>query len=165
MKEHKALFAGSFDPVTNGHLWVIKEASELFDELVVSVTYNAKKPKGLFSVEERGDLIAQATVGMRNVTVLNFAGEYTANFAHKVGAKYLVRGIRNGHDFDHENLITNVNRTINPDIVTWLVSAPHAIADVSSSMVKGLIGPKGWEKVVKHFVPPVVLKALKAKQS
>lgn len=157
----KAIYPGSFDPVTNGHLWVVDEALKLFDHLTVAITVNPKKASSsLFSVSERVQMFQQIIADRSNVSVKSFTGLYTAQFAESIGAKFMVRGVRNGHDFDEENLIGQINFAINPNVSTVLVSAPRTIADVSSYLVKNLVGPEGWEEVVGQFVPNFVLKEI-----
>lgn len=165
MKKRHAVYAGTFDPVTKGHLWVVKEATRLFDHLTVAVTVNPGKTTNLFSIEERVSLFKEAVAEYSHVEVVSFTGMYTVQFAACIGASFMVRGVRNGHDFDEENLISKVNHSINPEISSVLISAPYDIADVSSSLVKKLIGPTGWEEVVQGYVPPGVFDAIKRKVS
>jgi len=147
-------FSGTLDPITNGHMWVINEARSLADEVVVFLSENpAKKPK--FTAEERKSIIALscAAQGWDNVSVVIVRGDYTARAAKKQGVHCLIRGIRTTADFDYENLIQQTNVDVLQGAKTVFVMPPRDLGSVSSSFVKALEGPIGWNWIMKKFVP------------
>jgi len=155
----KAVYAGSFDPPTNGHMWMFEQAAAMFDEVVVAVGVNpAKKPT--FSVEDRVQMLTGMTSHINNVSVASFENQYLVNYAASVGASFIVRGVRNVTDFVFEFGMQNINTDLNPNITTVVLMPPRELAEVSSSLIKGLVGPEGWERVVAKSVPPVVLRQL-----
>lgn len=161
-KQKKAIYAGSFDPPTNGHLWMIKESCQMFDKLVVAVGVNPDK-EYTFSVEERLAMIRNLVIDCPNVEVSEIDDKFLVNYAKKLGADYIVRGVRNSVDFSFEQAMNNVNRDINPEITTVVLMPPRDLCEVSSSLVKSLIGPDGWEEVIKKYVPEPVLTEIKKK--
>ena len=147
-------FSGTLDPITNGHMWVINEARSIADEVVVFLSENsAKKPK--FSAEERKSIIALscAEQGWDNVQVVIVKGDYTARAAKKRGVECLIRGIRTTADFDYENLIQQTNVDVLQGAKTIFVMPPRDLGSVSSSFVKALEGPIGWNWIMNKFVP------------
>lgn len=160
----RAIYAGTFDPVTNGHLWMIEQANRLFDEVVVAIGENPDK-KTLSSLEERLEILREATLDLTNVRITSFENQYLIDFAIQEGAEFIVRGIRNSHDYAYEQAIRNVNEDINPNITTVFLTPPRHLAEVSSSLVKGLIGPTGWEKLVSTYIPETVLQRFIIRQS
>lgn len=157
-----ALYAGSFDPLTNGHLWVIETASEMFDHLYVAVGNNKSK-KYLLSQQERFDLV-ESTVGVSqnrtSITTKMLDNKYLVDFARELNVQYLIRGVRNIQDFEFEKILQNVNSEINPDVTTILLCPPKHLSEISSSAVKSLCGPDNWLHVVEKMVPKVVLSKL-----
>ncbi|MFT8713998.1 MAG: pantetheine-phosphate adenylyltransferase [Leuconostoc pseudomesenteroides] len=151
-----ALFPGSFDPLTNGHLNIITRASYLFEKVVVGVGNNTSK-SALFMPAEKKALITEAVKDLPNVEVAIMSG-LTVQFMAEIGAKYIVRGLRNGKDFEYERDIAGVNSAL-ADVETVLLLAKPENQNISSSMVKE-IGSMGAENMAK-FVPPVVVAALK----
>jgi pantetheine-phosphate adenylyltransferase len=154
-----AIYAGTFDPVTLGHLWMIKVGSGLFDELIVAVGTNPEK-KCYFSLSDRIVMLQESIAGYENVTVDKYSNKYLIRYAESIGAKYVLRGIRNTTDYEYEKSLNYVNRQINSEIVTVFLLPPREMVEISSSVVRGLIGPKGWEEVVGKYVPECVLKRL-----
>lgn len=131
----KAIFPGSFDPLTNGHLDLIQRASKLFTHLdVVVVTNTQKQP--LFTVDEKIELIQKAVQNYTNVQVVAVADELTVDVMHKLQATVLIRGIRNEQDFSYERDIVAMNAHLAPDIETVLLLAKPEYAFISSSMIK-----------------------------
>ena len=115
-----ALFPGSFDPITNGHVETAKKAAEIFDKVyVVAMTNTAKKY--LFTPEERADLIRDALREIPNIEVLERPEEVTVNLAHELHAKVIVRGVRNSADFRYEQEIAGINKKLAPDVNTVLL--------------------------------------------
>jgi pantetheine-phosphate adenylyltransferase len=155
----KAVYAGSFDPPTLGHMFMIREGAALFDELVVAIGVNPDK-KGFFPVEERLSLLRACTRDFPNVTIASFQARYLIDYAASVGARYILRGIRNAHDFEFEKTMRNVNSDRAPAITTIFLMPPRELVEVSSSFVKGLIGPRGWAKWLREMVPAPVHEAL-----
>jgi len=157
----KAVYAGSFDPITLGHLWVIQRAAPLFDQLVVAIGVNPDK-KTSFSIQDRLRFIQEATSGIANCTIDSFENKYLVDYANHIGAGYIIRGIRNESDFTYERAMRHINSDLRPEVLTVFLMPPREIAELSSSMVKGMVGPIGWEVVVRRSVPPCVLQALQA---
>ncbi len=153
-----AVYAGSFDPVTNGHLWMIGEGARLFDRLVVAIGENPEK-RETFPLETRLRLLRDATRGHRNVKVDHFSHRFLIDYAASVGARYVLRGIRNSADYTFESTMRNVNGDLNAAITTIFLFPPRELAEVSSSFVRGLVGPRGWKKVVRKYVPEAVFRA------
>jgi pantetheine-phosphate adenylyltransferase len=153
------VYAGSFDPVTNGHLWMIREAVELFDELIVAVGVNPDK-HCTFSVDERIDMLNAVTRGFDKLRVDMFENQFLVNYAQSVGANYIIRGIRTASDYEYERAMRYVNSDLFPDITTLFLLPPREYAEVSSTMVKGLVGPRGWETVIRQYVPEPVSRKL-----
>lgn len=155
----RAIYAGSFDPPTNGHMWVIEQGARLFDELIVVIGQNPSK-KGNWSVDERLSILGQCCAHLPNVQVRVFDGRYLVRVAAELGAKYLLRGVRNATDFAYEQTIRNVNSDLEPSVETIFVMTPREIAEISSSTVRGMVGFEGWQDVVKKFVPAPVFKRM-----
>jgi len=155
----KAVYAGSFDPVTNGHLWMIKEGAKLFDKLVVAVGTNPNK-EPTFSLEERVDMLKKVSYDTPNVTVDSFENQFLVHYANSVEAKFILRGIRSVKDYEDEKVMIHTNSNLNPNITTSLLIPPEGIADISSSSVKNLIGPEHWEDAIEMYVPRSVYNSL-----
>ncbi len=151
----KAVYAGSFDPPTNGHMFMIQEGAQLFDELVVAVGVNPDK-RTTFSAETRLELLREIASPYPNVTVGSFENQFLIRYASSLGARYILRGIRNGQDFSYERTMRHVNEDLEPGVTTVFLIPPRHLAETSSSFVKGLVGPQGWRGVVQQFVPPPV---------
>lgn len=155
-----ALYPGTFDPVTLGHIDIIRRAVKLFDKLVVAVADNPEK-EFLFSVKERVELIEQSIGDIEKATVTSFS-DLTAKFARSIGAAAIVRGIRAVSDFEFEFQMASMNRKIEPDVETVYLMPTDKFSYISSSLVKD-IARRGGE--VSCFVPPAVLEALKKRFS
>lgn len=166
MKPEKriAVYAGSFDPPTNGHLWMIEKGSQIFDQLIVAIGINPDK-KYTFNVEERLEMLKSSTSHLRNVVYSEFTNKYLVNYASEVKADFILRGIRNNSDSEYERAMCNTNRDINPDITTVFLTPPRDLCEISSSFIKGLIGSENWEKVVSRYVPNPVFSKLREKFS
>ncbi len=159
-KERKTVYAGSFDPPTNGHIWMIEQGSKIFDKFIVAIGVNPDK-KYTFSVEERLQMLQNSIKDSSNVSFDEFNNKFLVNYAQQVGADFILRGIRNSTDFNFEQAMSNVNRDINSNITTIFLMPPRELCEVSSSLVKGLIGPDGWEEIVCQYVPKPVFDKLK----
>lgn len=155
----KAVYAGSFDPITNGHLWMIEQGARLFDELVVAIGINPDK-KYTFSLAERVEMLKSSTSHLPQVHIDSFVGQFLVHYAHSIGAQYILRGIRNQGDYEFERGIRLINGDLRPEIVTVFLIPPREMSEVSSSLVKGLIGPEGWESIVRSYVPEPVYRLI-----
>lgn len=131
-----AIYPGSFDPVTIGHLNIIRRAADIFDHLTVCVMVNAGK-NPMFTLEERVELIRRVTKDIPNVEV-DCSGELLAEYARKRGKCVIVKGLRAGSDFENEFQMAMINHKINPDLDTMFLTAEHQYTYLSSSMVKEL---------------------------
>lgn len=156
----KAVYPGSFDPVTYGHLDIIERASRVVDEVVVAVLVNSSK-KPLFSIEERVGMLRETTQCFPNVIVETFQG-LTVDFAKEMGAKVMVRGLRAVSDFESEMQIAQTNHSLNPEIDTMFFTTSLEYAFLSSTIVREVAS---YGSDVSGFVPPEVEKRLKEKYS
>jgi pantetheine-phosphate adenylyltransferase len=154
-----AVYAGSFDPPTNGHLWMIEKGLEMFDSLIVAIGDNPSK-RYSFTVEERLKLLRSSTTPHENLIISHFDNRYLVDYARKKKALYVLRGIRSPHDYEFERVMRQINADMAPEITTIFLMPPRDIAEVSSNMIKSLIGPKGWEETVRRYVPEAVFQAL-----
>ena len=153
-----AIYPGSFDPVTLGHIDVIKRASKLFDHLIIGVLNNrAKTP--LFSVEERVKMLEEVTKDIPNVEVKSFAG-LTVDFAKECGANTVVRGLRAITDFEYELQMAQTNRVLEPEVDTTFLITSLEYAYLSSTVVKEVAAFGGD---IHKFVPDFVEKEIRAK--
>jgi len=157
----RAVYAGSFDPITNGHLWMVHSGAELFDELVVAIGVNPDK-KYTFTLEQRLEMLG-ASIKDSNVRVDSFENQYLVNYAASVGARYILRGIRSEADYGYERGMRHINSDFGPDQLTVFLFPPRDLSEISSSLVKGLIGPEGWQDAIKPYVPEPVYDALLAR--
>lgn len=158
IKKRKGIFAGSFDPITNGHLDIICRASKLFDELQIGVLYNPNK-KGLFNFDERIELIRSCTNHLSNIKIVSFDG-LLVNYCQKNGIDTLVRGVRTGADIEYELQMAHMNRELNPNIETIILPTKTEYSFISSSLIKEVLTVGGD---VKNLVPKVVLEQLEIK--
>ena len=153
----KVVCPGSFDPVTNGHLDIIERAARLFDEVVVAVLVNESK-QGLFSIEERQELLAQATSHLPNVTVASFKG-LLVDFCTANGISAIVKGLRAVTDFDYELQMAQMNGSLTEVDTVFIPTTPE-YSFLASSLVKE-VAKHGGD--VSGLVPDFVLDRLKAK--
>ncbi|MGD1979680.1 MAG: pantetheine-phosphate adenylyltransferase [Akkermansiaceae bacterium] len=158
-----AVYAGSFDPPTNGHLWMIRQGLELFDRLVVAIGENPNKTY-TFTTKERIDLLRASIPSCERLTITHFDNRYLVDYAREVDAQFILRGIRSPGDYEYERVMRHINSDMAPEINTVFLMPPRDKAELSSSMVTGLIGPDGWEKTVRRYVPPPVFEALEGKR-
>jgi pantetheine-phosphate adenylyltransferase len=153
-----AMYPGSFDPVTNGHLDVIERMARYFDEVVVAVIRNPQKATPLFSLEEREAMLAEVTRGLGNVRIEFFAG-LLVDFAREHGADTIVKGLRAVSDFDYELQMAQMNQSLS-GIETFFLATSPQYSFLSSSLVKEVARFGGD---VSSLVPPVVAKRLRQK--
>lgn len=158
----RAVYAGSFDPITNGHLWMIEQGCHLFDELIVAIGVNPEKQYA-FTLEERLAVVSDVTAGFANVRVTSFENMFLAHYARQIGADFILRGVRNEQDYQYERGMRYVNAELNRHAQTVFLIPPRELVEVSSSFVKGLVGPEGWEEIVKRYVPEAVHRQLLAR--
>jgi len=141
---------------------MIREGVRLFDRLIVAVGVNPDK-KYTFPLEERLAMLRESTSQYRNVSVDSFSNRYLIHYAELLGATHVLRGIRTESDYEFERTMRNINGDLDAGICTVFLMPPRGIAEVSSSMVRGLIGPVGWRKIVRKYVPdPVYRRLLKS---
>ena len=160
MSMHKVLVPGTFDPITLGHLDVIRRASQMFDEVVVGVAASPTKGAGpLFSHEERVALAAEATADLPNVSVLGFS-ELLVDFASSIGATAIVKGLRATMDFEYEFQMAMLNYRLAPDLETLFVMSSPDHMYVSSSIAKEVASLGGD---IHGLVPEGAGRALRAK--
>ena len=151
-----AVYPGSFDPVTYGHLDIIKRSGQLFDKVIVGVLHNyAKSP--LFSVEERVNILEKVTQGMPNIEIRPFSG-LSVEFVHQCGANVIVRGLRAITDFEYELQMAQTNRVLAPDVDTVFLTTSLAYAYLSSTTVKEVASFNGD---ISKFLPPFVAEEVK----
>jgi pantetheine-phosphate adenylyltransferase len=153
-----AVYPGSFDPVTNGHIDVACRAREIFDEVIISVARNGSK-QALFSVDERVQLLEGAVAAMPGIRVDTFDG-LTVDYARTVGATALVRGLRAVSDFEYEFQIALMNRKLAPELETVFLMPNEKYTYLSSSIVRELAR---LHTDVSEFVPDVVMHALRTR--
>ena len=156
-----ALFPGSFDPMTNGHLNLIERSAKLFDEVIIGVFINTSK-QTLFTPEEKKYLIKEATKEMPNVRVIMQETQLTVESAKSLGANFLIRGIRNVKDYEYEKDIAKMNQHLAPEIETVFLLAEEPYAHVSSSLLKEVLRFGGD---VSDYLPPNIYHALKQKKN
>ncbi len=155
-----AIYSGSFDIVTEGHLWMIKKGISLFDKLIVGIGTNPDK-QTLFDFKTRKHLLETVCEGFAdNLVIEDFGNLALVQFARDKNAQYILRGIRSVSDFDYERMLKNVNTDLDESIETIFLMPPKNLSEVSSSMVKGMLKINGWETIIKRYVPDAMRVAL-----
>ena len=157
----KAIYPGTFDPLTNGHLDLIARGAKIVDELVVAILRNSEKGVPLFSVPERLEMISQATSQYSNVTVTTFDG-LLVDFCRQQNAKAVLRGIRAISDYEYEFQMAMMNRKLDPEIETLFMMPAEKYTYVSSRLIKGVFRLGGD---VSALVPPLVMERLRTKST
>ena len=153
-----AVYPGSFDPITNGHLDIIRRGTRLFDRVIVAVLENEEK-RALFPVSERLELLRASTSDLVSVEIQSFSG-LLVNFLHRVDANVVVRGIRAVSDFEYEFQMALMNRELSPDTETIFMMPAVEYSYVSSRLVKEVFRLGGD---ISSLVPPVVLEKLRSR--
>ena len=153
-----AIYPGSFDPITNGHIDILKSGSEIFDRVIIAVSYNINK-QGFLTVEERVDLIKKSVAHLKNVEVDTFEG-LTVEYAKKKNADVLLRGLRTSFDFEYELQLSQTNNALNKDLKTVFLITKPEYNFISSSMVREILANNGD---ISKFVPEEVDTFLKSK--
>lgn len=154
-----AVYPGSFDPVTNGHLDIIRRASRIYDRLIVGVLNNPSKKTPMFSVEERISMIREVTADIPNVEVDSFTG-LLVDFAKAKGAEVIVKGLRTVADFEYEFQMALLNKALNPEYETVFLMTDTKYSYISSSMVKELAGFRGD---LTGLVPEAIISKIRDK--
>ena len=147
-----AIYPGSFDPVTSGHLNIIRRAAKIFDKLIVCVMVNAGK-NPMFTLQERVDLIRRVTADIPNVEV-DSSSELLADYAQRRGSCVIVKGLRAGSDFENEFQMALINHKINPNLDTMFLTAESQYMYLSSSTVKEL---GNYHVDLSEFLPPEII--------
>lgn len=155
----KALFPGSFDPLTNGHVDTIQRAAKLFDEVIIAVLTNTSKVS-LFNSNEKIDLIEKSLQHVENVQVISHVGGLTIDLAKDLEITAMIRGMRNTLDFEYETNIALMNKQLNEEIETVILLADEKYRFLSSSLIKEVARFGGD---ISAFVPKVVNEAIKEK--
>ena len=138
---------------------MIEQGLGLFDRLIVAIGTNPQKSYS-FSVPERLDLLRASLPESDRMEIAHFDNRYLVDYAEQEKAAYILRGARTADDYEYERVMRHINADLAPEITTVFLIPPRDIAELSSSMVKGLIGPDGWEETVRRYVPPPVFEAL-----
>ncbi len=154
-----ALFAGSFDPFTKGHLQILKKALAVFDEVVVAIMTNDSKHY-LLTTDEKIQVVKEAVASLASVRVIARPATLTTDLARQVGAQFLVRGLRNSADLEYETGIAQMNQTLAPEIQTVFLLADQDNSFVSSSMIKEVLVFGGD---VSAFLTPTAIEILSRK--
>lgn len=155
-----AVYAGSFDPLTYGHIWMVEQGLTMFDRLIVAIGTNPSKSY-TFSHGQRIEML-QTTLGhLPNLVIDEFHNRFLVDYAKGAGAQFILRGIRSPADYEYERVMRQINSDMAPEITTVFLMPPRDIAEVSSSMIKGLIGPDGWEEQTRRYVPVTVFEMLR----
>ena len=146
-----AIYPGSFDPITNGHLDLIKRASKLFDEVIIAITQNANKSSFL-SIDQRVDAVNKSITALKNTRVLSF-DSLLVDFAREHNAQIIIRGLRAVSDFEYEFQLSGMNKRLNPGIETLFMTPSEEFANISSSLVREIYMLGGD---ISAFVPDSV---------
>lgn len=157
------LYAGSFDPPTNGHLWMMRAGAALFDELVVVAAVNPEK-QGFLTWEERRRALQDMTAELPNVRVMSMEHGFLVDFARELGATHLLRGMRNTVDFEYEKSMARMNARMEPQLQSVFLLPPPELEEISSSYVRGFVREPGWERWVRACVPPCVFSLIAEKK-
>ncbi len=155
-----AIYPGSFDPVTSGHLNIIRRAANIFDRLIVCVMVNAGK-NPMFTQQERVDMIRKVTADIPNVEV-DSSNELLADYARRKGGCVIVKGLRAGSDFENEFQMALINHKINPNLDTMFLTAEHQYMYLSSSTVKEL---GAYDVDLSDFLPEQIIDEFKKRVS
>ncbi len=153
-----AIYPGTFDPITSGHVDIVARASKIFDRVIVAIAINPNKAP-TFSLNERVDLATQSLQGIENIKVCGFEG-LLVDVAKQQQADVIIRGLRAPSDFEHEFQLASMNRKMEPDVETLFLTPAEQYSYISSSLVREIASLGGD---VSEFVAPCVVQALKSK--
>ena len=155
----RAIYPGTFDPLTNGHLDIIERSCKIFDELVVAIGDNLDK-NPLFSVSERATMIKKATSHLSNITLVKF-NSLLVDLSDELDANIIIRGIRSSSDFEYESQMTYANNSLKKDLETIYLMPSLEYSFVSSSLVRTLLK---FDGKIEHLVPKDILKDIEKKR-
>jgi pantetheine-phosphate adenylyltransferase len=155
MSKKIAVFPGSFDPITTGHVDIVLRALPLFDEVIIAIGENSQK-KTLYTLEQRLTWIQRVFKAHPAIQVASFSG-LTVNFCKEKGANYIIRGIRSASDFDYEKTIAHLNNAMFPEIETIIILSKPELSSISSTIVREIIRGKGK---VDKFVPAEIVEEM-----
>ena len=158
-KETRAIYPGTFDPLTNGHLDIIERSSKMFDELVVAIGDNPEK-NPLFSVKERATMIKKATEHLSNITIVKF-NSLLVDLSTELNSNIIIRGIRTASDFEYESQMTYANNSLKKELETVYLMPSLKYSFVSSSLVRTLLQFNGK---IDHLVPTNILEDVEEKR-
>ena len=159
----RAIYAGTFDPITVGHIGIIAKAAKMFDEVIVVVATNNKKTP-MFDATQRLNMVTRDLRYFSNVTVKALDdNKFLVDYAYQTNAQFLIRGIRDDFDFKYEKDLYHINKEINKKIETAYFMPDADVQTISSSLVKSLIGLTGWQKIVENKVSASTLQDLEQK--
>lgn len=158
-KPVRAIFAGSFDPITNGHIDIIERASKLFDKLIIGILINPNK-KTMFTISERTELIKKSTEHIENIEVISFEG-LLVDYCRKNDVSVLVRGIRSTADVEYELQMAHMNKELANEIETIILPTSTKYSYISSSLIKEVLS---FDADIENLVPKCVLDELKLKK-
>ncbi|MDY4561718.1 MAG: pantetheine-phosphate adenylyltransferase [Peptostreptococcus porci] len=158
-KPVKAIFAGSFDPITNGHIDIIERASKLFDKLIIGILINPNK-KTMFTISERIELIKKSIEHIENIEVISFEG-LLVDYCRKNDVSVLVRGIRSTADVEYELQMAHMNKELANEIETIILPTSTKYSYISSSLIKEVLS---FDADIENLVPKCVLDELKLKK-
>lgn len=158
-KKIRAIYPGTFDPLTNGHLDIIERSSKMFDELVIAIGDNPDKTP-LFNVTERANMIKKATAHLPNITLVKF-NSLLVDLSTQLDANIIIRGIRTATDFEYESQMTYANTTLKKEMETIYLMPSLEYSYISSSVVRTLLKFDGR---IEHLVPKIILEDVEAKR-
>lgn len=159
-----AVYAGSFDPPTLGHLWMMQQGAALFDELVVVSAVNPDK-KGFLSAELRRVAMQSLLAELPpHVRMEELPQGFLAEYARSIGARWLLRGVRGVVDFEYEKTMARINAQMEPQLQTLFLTPPAELENVSSSLIRGFVGQPGWQRWVSPHVTPAVLRLIEERK-
>ena len=156
MSVSRCLYPGSFDPVTNGHMDIIRRAAGLFDQVIVGVLHNPEK-RGCFPVEKRVEMLKKACRGLPNVEVISYGG-LLADLTRERGIPVVVRGVRGTTDLESETAMARINHQMNPGLETIFLPASSQAEEISASMVRQLAA---FGADLSAYVPPCVIEDIR----
>ena len=153
-----AVYPGSFDPITNGHLDIIRRSAEVFDKVIVGVINNSNKTPS-FTLEQRADMVRKVTSDMKNVEVGTFSG-LLVDFMKQVNAAVIIKGLRTVADFEYEFQMALLNKTLDPEVETMFMMTNSKYSYISSSMVKEVAR---WHGSLDEMLPDDIIDIVEAK--